>query len=91
MSKNDTAPRMMPLQRDPNSRLERERATCCEAVYLAAYEVYAHVFGPQQAMIEGHCRGGFAVQEIVAFLYARPFPKEQWHDRVKEAFQGLRT
>lgn len=82
---------MMPLQRDPNSRLERERATCNEAVYMAAYEVYRHCFGEQQAMIEGHCRGGFGIGELIAFLYARPFPRDQWRARVDEALTGLRT
>jgi hypothetical protein len=59
-----------------------------EAVTRAAYEVYCHVYGPQPAMmdLEGRgCRGGFSVGEIIAFLYARPFPKSEWRDRVDEA------
>lgn len=54
-------------------------------VTLRAYEVYRHVHGEQRAMIEGSCRGGFGVGEVVAFLYARTFPKEEWSKRVDEA------
>ena len=63
--------------------------------YLAAYEVYCYVYGSQtsftelRAMIEGGCRGGFGVGEIIAFLYARSFPQEQWRQRVDEAFKGM--
>lgn len=84
-------PRMMPLQRDPAARLGRDPATCRESVYMAAYEVYSHVYRPQPALIEGHCRGGFGVGELVALLYARSFPKDQWSKRLDEALHGLRT
>lgn len=58
-------------------------------VTLRAYEVYRHVYGEQKAMIEGGCRGGFSTGEIVAFLYARSFPKEEWSARVDQAFKGM--
>lgn len=64
-------------------------ATVRESIYMAAYEVYCHVFAPQQAMIEGGCRGGFSSGELVAFLYARSFPREQWSARVDEAWKGM--
>lgn len=67
----------------------RDRTTVRESVYMRAYEVYSHVYAPQQAMIEGGCRGGFGVGELVAFLYASGFPKEQWRARVDEAFKGM--
>ena len=57
-------------------------------VTLRAYEVYSHVWGPQPAMIdlEGrNCRGGFGAGELIAFLYARSFPKEEWGERFREA------
>lgn len=60
-------------------------------VTLRAYEVYAHVFGPQQALIENGCRGGFGISELVAFLYAHSFPKAEWRARVDEAFNGLKV
>jgi len=60
-----------------------------KAVALRAYEVYAEVFAPQEAMITGECRGGFSGGELIAFLYARSFPKEQWDSRVTEAFSGM--
>lgn len=59
------------------------------AVTLAAYEVYSHVHGPQPALIEGACRGGFGVGELIAFLYARSFPKAEWRARTDEAFRGM--
>lgn len=64
---------------------------CPQAVTMAAYEVYMHVYGAQPAMVEDGCRGGFGVGELIAFLYARSFPREQWRDRVAEAFSGFRV
>lgn len=64
-----------------------------KAVTLAAYEVYRHLFGEQPAMIdlEGrNCRGGFGTGELIAFLYARSFPKDQWHQRFDEALRRRR-
>lgn len=58
-------------------------------VYMAAYEVYCHVYAPQAAMIQGHCRGGFGTGEFLAFLYARAFPKHEWRARVEAAYIGL--
>lgn len=55
-------------------------------VSLRAYEVYCHVYAPQEALITGDCRGGFSTGELIAFLYARSFPKEEWRMRVDEAF-----
>lgn len=60
-----------------------------QLVTLQAYEVYSHVFGPQEALITGSCRGGFGVGDLIAFLYAHSFPKEQWRARVDEAMTGL--
>lgn len=60
-----------------------------KAVTMAAYEVYCHVWSPQPALIEGHCRGGFGAGELVAFLYARSFPKAEWRARFEEACKGM--
>lgn len=57
-------------------------------VTLRAYEVYCHVYAEQEAMVTGGCRGGFSIGELVAFLYARSFPKDEWRVRVDEAFGG---
>lgn len=60
------------------------------AVALRAYEVYCALYGEQPAMVDlagRNCRGGFDVGELVAFLYARSFPKEQWRTRFEEALQ----
>lgn len=60
-----------------------------EAVYMAAYEVYCAVHMPQPAIIEGDCRGGFGAGEIIAFLYARSFPRKEWRERVDEALSQM--
>jgi hypothetical protein len=85
------APRIFPMQ-TYDRRPSNERGQISEPVYMAAYEVYVHVYGPQEAMIdlEGRgCRGGFNSSEIMAFLYARSFPKVEWRQRVDEAFHNM--
>ncbi len=59
------------------------------AVHMAAYEVYAHVYGEQEALTHGWARGGFGMNELTQFLYARAFPKDEWRARVKEAGEGM--
>lgn len=76
--------KMMPIQGDT-------RKHCVpEAVYMAAYEVYVHLYGEQKALIEGNCRGGFGHGELVGFLYARAFPKAEWQKRCDEAYEGMK-
>lgn len=70
---------------------QRSGGQCPQVVTLAAYEVYRHVFGEQKALVENGCRGGFGVGELVAFLYARSFPKDQWRSRVDEALAGMKN
>lgn len=79
-------PKLFPVQ-TPNRYAKRGAVR--EEVYMAAYEVYSHVHGPQQAMIEGGCRGGFCEGELIAFLYARAFPRSEWRERADEAFRGM--
>jgi hypothetical protein len=78
----DTHPVQMPYQRV-------DRPVAPQVVTLAAYEVYKHIYGAQEALITGECRGGFGAGELIAFLYARGFPKSEWRMRVGEAFKGL--
>ena len=85
MSESNQEKNQFPIQR--SRLLPREPTTVPEDVYMAAYEVYSHVYGPQEAMITGWCRGGFGINELVAFLYAKPFPKELWRAKVDEAFR----
>lgn len=68
----------------PSARVRTE-------VTLRAYEVYVHCHGEQPKMVTGDCRGGFGAGELIAFLYARSFPKAEWRDRVDEALKGMRT
>jgi len=56
---------------------------------MRAYEVYRDQYGAQEALVTGWCRGGFGISELVAFLYARSFPKKEWSMRVREAFKGM--
>lgn len=67
----------------------RPSASMPESVVLRAYEVYCHVYGAQPAMVDvaKGCRGGFSSSELIAFLYARSFPKQEWAQRVDEAFE----
>ncbi len=76
-----------PVQR--THYLDRESGRCPKAVTLRAYEVYCALYGPQEALITGWCRGGFAVGELIQYLYARSFPKEEWRKRVDEATEGM--
>lgn len=64
-------------------------AKCPQIVTMRAYEVYSEVFGPQPALVTGECRGGFGVGELIAFLYAYPFPRKEWRERVEEALRGM--
>ena len=67
----------------------RGPAKCSTVVTLAAYEVYCHLYGKQEAMITGGCRGGFSSGELIAFLYARSFPRNEWRQRFDEALEGM--
>lgn len=64
--------------------------TAPQTVTLRAYEVYCALHGPQEALVTGHCRGGFGANELIAYLYARSFPRVEWRARVDEALRGMR-
>ncbi len=76
-----------PVQR--TRRLDRDPHVAPQIVTMRAYEVYCHVFRPQEALVTGGCRGGFGIGELVAFLYAHSFPKAEWDARFHEALRGL--
>jgi len=63
---------------------------CPQVVTLKAYEVYCHLYGPQEAIVTGECRGGFGAGELIAFLYAATFPRAEWRQRVDEALTGMK-
>jgi hypothetical protein len=81
-----TMPETHPVQ-TPGS--PRSGAKLRTEVTLRAYEVYAAVHGKQDALVTGWCRGGMSTGELIAFLYARSFPREEWRRRVDEAFEGM--
>jgi hypothetical protein len=60
-----------------------------QAVSLKAYEVYVALYGEQKALVTGECRGGFGANELIAFLYAATFPRNEWRKRVDEALGGM--
>lgn len=76
-----------PVQKSSN-RLQGRVNT---KVTLSAYEVYSHVYAPQKALITDGCRGGFSVSELISFLYAKSFPKNEWSGRVQEAFEEMQN
>ena len=80
-----TAPTTVPMQarRTDNYKAGRLR----EAVARKAYEVYTALW-PGQTYDLLHERGGFGTGEVIAFLYARTFPRAEWRDRVNEAIEG---
>jgi hypothetical protein len=59
-------------------------------VSMRAYEVYCKLWGPQEALVTGSCRGGFGIGELAALLYARSFPQEEWRQRFDEAITGMK-
>ena len=59
-------------------------------MHMRAYEVYCEVYSPQEALTKGECRGGFGTHELMALLYARSFPKNEWETRFDEAYEGFR-
>lgn len=71
------------------NRDRNRTAYCPKVVTLRAYEVYRRLYGDQKELVEGSCRGGFGVNELIAFLYAASFPREEWRARVDEALTGM--
>lgn len=82
---------MTPLKQFPVQTRQpiHDGAKVNEAVYMAAYEVYCELFRPQPAMVTGNCRGGFGTGELIAFLYARAFPRKEWRQRTDEALAQM--
>lgn len=80
----------VPVHPVQNHYRPRTSCACPVPVTMRAYEVYCHLYGEQPTMVTGGCRGGFGAGELLAFLYARSFPKEEWRKRTDEAFAGMR-
>lgn len=77
------------IETHPIQTVDHRGGKCPKVVTMRAYEVYSKVWGPQEALITGGCRGGFGTGELIAFLYARSFPKEEWDARFNEALRGM--
>ena len=84
----DKAVETHPVQ-SPSKRYGVDDSRAPTVVTMRAYEVYCHVYAPQEALVTGGCRGGFSTGELISFLYARSFPKEEWRDRSDEAMRGM--
>lgn len=74
----------------PVQTVNRRGGRISTKVTLSAYEVYKALFGEQEALITGHCRGGFGTGELIAFLYAKNFPRSEWLVRFDEALEGMK-
>jgi len=79
----------MAIQLHPVQTSCQGHARVPKIVTMRAYEVYCHLYGEQEALVTGGCRGGFGSGELIAFLYAYPFPKSEWGARVQEALRGM--
>lgn len=64
-------------------------ARCPKVVTMKAYEVYCALYGEQKELVTDGCRGGFGTNELIAFLYAASFPRDEWRARVDEALTGM--
>lgn len=71
------------------SQYAREPAAVRAEISEMAYEVYSDLYRGQ-TLERLNERGGFGIGELVAFLYARNFPRKEWSARVDEAFKGMR-
>jgi len=80
---------MKTMEVHPVQTVDHKGGKVSKNVTLRAYEVYCEVYAPQEAMVTGGCRGGFSTGELIAFLYARSFPKEEWSSRVDEVFSSM--
>jgi hypothetical protein len=66
-----------------NDLTERGKIPACVAE--RCYEVYSHIWGDRQSLARLNERGGFGTGEMIAYLYAYPFPKDEWRARSHEA------
>jgi len=83
-------PDKTPLATHPVQTVDHRGGEISQRVTMRAYEVYCALYGAQDALVTGNCRGGFGTGELVAFLYARSFAREEWRARFHEALVGMR-
>ena len=74
----------------PVQTVDRKGGKISARVTMRAYEVYCKLYGEQDAIVTGDCRGGFGTGELIAFLYARSFPQQEWRQRFDEALNGMK-
>ncbi len=78
-----------PVQTGPLVINQGKQSRVSTKVSMAAYEVYCALYGAQESMVTGGCRGGFGPSELIAFLYAKGFPRNEWKNRFDEAMDGM--
>lgn len=72
-------------------QMQRNALVVSESVQAAAYEVYKHVHGPQESLLNpATCRGGFSSTELMAYLYASGYPKNEWRERADFIFASVK-
>lgn len=72
----DWCPEKQPLMPSPAEELSMIKRAPVQGwaagipwdLHLEAYSVYCKKYGPQKALIEGWCRGGFATEELDVFI-----------------------
>jgi len=76
------------METHPVVTTDRRIGRVSTEVTLRAYEVYQYLYGAQEALITGDCRGGFSTVELIAFLYARSFPQSEWRITAETVGKG---
>lgn len=61
------------------------------ALFERAYEVYGHTHHQPLLPADLEHAGGFSHRELIAYLFAGNFPREEWHSRVIEGLNGVYT
>ena len=67
----------------------KQKTRMPQPVAERCYEVYSALYGNRQSLAHLQRRGGFGAGEVVAFLYARSFPREEWRERANEVLYAL--
>jgi hypothetical protein len=66
----------------------QRRAVAPQSVTMRAYEVYCHVYGPQEALVTGGCKSSFSTGELVGFVYAHSFSQGRNGDSASMRHSG---
>jgi hypothetical protein len=54
-----------------------------------AFEIHVFMHGSEPSLKSINRRGGLSYPQLIAYLYAYGFPREECFDRVQEALNGV--